>query len=174
MPNEIDVGLFLIRFTAGVLMAAHGAQKLLGWWGGSSMSRWAADLDGQGIRPGWLWAWISVGGQVAGLLLAAGFLTPLAAAASLIGPMAVVVVQKWPKGFFNVRGGIEFMLTILVIGVAIALTGPGAISVDSALGFAVALPIRLVLAAGALLIGVAVALPAQRAAAPSHPHAPAR
>lgn len=167
MPNEIDLGLCLIRVMAGLLMAAHGAQKLLGWWGGSSMTKWAAELDRQGMRPAWLWAWISVGGQLAGLLLAIGLLTPITAALSLVAPMVVVVVQKWSKGFFNVRGGIEFMVSILVIGVALAITGPGAISLDAALGFQLGLPLRIgivVIAAVGALVAVLPAKPAEMAA----------
>jgi len=165
MPDEMDLGLFLIRAMAGLLMAAHGAQKLFGWWGGSSMDQWAADLDKQGIRPGRLWAYVSVGAQfVGGLMLAAGFLTPLATV-SLIGPMVVVVVQKWPKGFFNLRGGFEFMLSILVIGVALAFTGPGAISVDAIIGFSLDLPVRVAIVAVHVIGALAAVLPAQRAAA---------
>lgn len=165
MPDEMDLGLFLIRAMAGLLMAAHGAQKLFGWWGGSSMDRWAADLDKQGIRPGRLWAYVSVGAQFfGGLMLAAGFLTPLATV-SLIGPMVVVVVQKWSKGFFNVKGGFEFMLSILVIGVALAFTGPGAISVDVTIGFNLDLPIRVAIVAVQLIGALAAVVPAQRAAA---------
>ena len=166
--DGLDLGLFLIRAMAGLLMAGHGAQKLFGWWGGSSMTKWAADLEAkQGIRPGWLWAWVSVGGQFfAGLALAAGFLTPLAAAASLVGPMMVVVVQKWSKGFFNVRGGYEFMLAILVIGVALAFTGPGAISVDALIGFAPALPVRLAIVAAAAAGALVAVLPSRPGAEP--------
>ncbi len=167
--DGLDLGLFLMRAMAGLLMAGHGAQKLFGWWGGSSMTKWAADLEArQGIRPGWLWAWVSVGGQFfAGLALAAGFLTPVAAAASLVGPMAVVVVQRWSKGFFNVRGGYEFMLSILLIGVALAFTGPGAISVDAALGLTIPLPFRLAIVAAAVVGALVAVLPARSAAEPA-------
>lgn len=169
--DETDVGLFLIRVMAGLLMAGHGAQKLLGWWGGSTMAKWAQDLEQkQGIRPGWLWAWVSVGGQFfAGIALAAGFLTPLAAAASLVGPMVVVVVQKYPKGFFNVRGGYEFMLSILVTGAGLVLTGPGAISVDAAIGFGLPAPVRVAILAAAIIGALAAVLPARPPAEGSRP-----
>ena len=165
MPDDLDVGLALVRIMAGLLMAAHGAQKLLGWWGGSSMAKWSEDLERQGVRPGWLWAWISVLGQMAGLALAIGFLTPITAAASLVAPMVVVVIQKWPKGFFNVRGGIEFMLAILVIGVALVLTGPGAVSVDALIGFSLDLPVRLAIL-GAAFAGALLAVLPGRGRAP--------
>jgi putative oxidoreductase len=163
MPDDLDLGLAMIRVTAGLLMAAHGAQKLLGWWGGSSMAKWTADLEGQGVRPAALWAWVSVGGQMAGLVLAIGLLTPLAAAASLVAPMVVVVVQKWPKGFFNVRGGIEFMVLILFTGIALILTGPGAVSVDALIGFDLDLPVRLAIAVAAVAGGLVAVLPGRNA-----------
>jgi putative oxidoreductase len=163
MPDELDLGLAMIRITAGLLMAAHGAQKLLGWWGGSSMSKWSADLEGQGIRPAALRAWVSVGGQMAGLVLAIGLLTPLAAAASLVAPMVVVVVQKWPKGFFNVRGGIEFMVLILITGIALILTGPGSVSVDALIGIDLDLPVRLAIAVAAVAGALLAVLPGRSA-----------
>ena len=164
MVTDVDVGLFLIRATAGLLMAGHGAQKLFGWFGGSSMEQWAADLDKMGIRPAAIWAYISVGAQFfGGLLLAAGLLTPLATV-SLVGPMAVVVIQKWSKGFFNVRGGYEFMLLLLVIGVAFGISGPGAISVDSAIGFDLSLPIRAGIVLGTLVAAVVAVVPTRSAA----------
>jgi putative oxidoreductase len=162
--TDVDVGLFLIRATAGLMMAGHGAQKLFGWFGGSSMEQWAADLERMGIKPAGLWAYLSVGSQFfGGLLLAAGLLTPLATV-SLVGPMAVVVVQKWSKGFFNVRGGYEFMLLLLVIGLGIGISGPGAISVDSVIGFNLALPIRLGILVATLVAALAALLPARSAA----------
>jgi putative oxidoreductase len=164
--TEVDIGLFLIRATAGLLMAAHGAQKLLGWFGGSSMAQWAADLERMGIRPAGAWAYISVGAQFfGGLLLAAGLLTPFATV-SLVGPMAVVVIQKWSKGFFNVRGGYEFMLLLLIIGVAFAFTGPGAVSVDAAIGFDLALELRLGIVLATVVAAVAAVIPG-RAAVPA-------
>jgi putative oxidoreductase len=162
--TDVDIGLFLIRFTAGVLMAAHGAQKLFGWFGGSSMAQWTADLERMGIRPAAAWAYISIGAQfVGGLLLAAGLLTPFATV-SLVGPMAVVVIQKWEKGFFNVRGGFEFMLLLLVIGVAFGISGPGAISLDAALGFGLPLPIRAGILVLTLLAALVALLPARSTA----------
>ncbi len=68
-----------------------------------------------------------------GLLLAGGFLTPLASfllATVMLNAIATVV---WPKGFF---GGYEFELTLATVAVALAATGPGEISVDDAIGWA--------------------------------------
>jgi putative oxidoreductase len=162
--TEVDIGLFLIRATAGLLMAGHGAQKLFGWFGGSSMEQWTADLERMGIRPAAAWAYISVGAQfVGGLLLAAGLLTPLATV-SLVGPMAVVVIQKWSKGFFNVRGGYEFMLLLLVIGVAFGVSGPGAISVDEVIGWELALPVRLAIVLGTIVAAVVAVVPGRSTA----------
>ena len=107
---------------------------------------------------------ISISAQfVGGLLLAAGLLTPFATV-SLVGPMAVVVMQKWSKGFFNVRGGYEFMLLLLVIGIAFAISGPGAISVDSAIGFSLALPIRAGIVLATLLAALIAVIPTRSTA----------
>ena len=68
-----------------------------------------------------------------GLLLAGGFLTPLASlllATVMLNAIATVV---WPKGFL---GGYEFELTLLTVAVALAATGPGEFSLDDAIGWA--------------------------------------
>jgi putative oxidoreductase len=71
---------------------------------------------------------------VGGLLLAAGLFTPLAAVA-IIGVMVVAVGSvHWPKGFFVSNGGFEYNLTLAAGALAVAFTGPGAFSLDRALG----------------------------------------
>ena len=69
-----------------------------------------------------------------GLFLAAGFLTPFAAAA-LVGVMLVAAVSVHLKaGYFAHTGGYEYTLVLAAVAVALAFTGPGAISLDHALG----------------------------------------
>lgn len=75
-----------------------------------------------------------MGEMAGGLLLAAGFLTPLAGAA-LISVMVVATVSAhWQKGFFAHSGGFEYTLVLAASALALAFTGPGAISFDRALG----------------------------------------
>jgi putative oxidoreductase len=152
--DSADLGLLVLRLVVGLTFAAHGAQKAFGWWAGPGYTGWTGALQGMGWRPARLWALISVGAELAaGFLLALGFLTPLAATA-LIGQSVVIVVSiHWPKGFWNSKGGWEFPTSLAAGAIAICLTGPGAISLDAALGLAFAQPVRLGLVALGLLGG---------------------
>ncbi len=164
----IDIGLLVLRLVVGLTFAAHGSQKVFGWWEGPGPEGWRSGVERMGFEPAPVWAYLSsLTELVGGLLLAFGFLTPLAAAA-LVG-MAIVIISKvhLPKGFFNTAGGIEFPLVLGGAALALLLTGPGRISVDDALGLAVPADVRLVL----LLLGVAAGLAAfalSRAATRSH------
>lgn len=164
--DSADLGLLVLRLVVGLTFAAHGAQKAFGWWAGPGYTGWTGALQGMGWRPAPLWALISVGAELAaGLLFALGFLTPLAAAA-LIGQSVVIVLSiHWQKGFWNSKGGWEFPTTLAAGAIAICLTGPGAISLDAALGLAFAQPIRLGLVALGLLGGFG-ALAVKRLVAP--------
>ena len=153
--DSADLGLVVLRLVVGLIFAAHGAQKAFGWWAGPGYAGWTGALKNMGWRPAPLWALVSIGAELAaGLLLAIGLLTPLAAMA-LIGQSVVIVYGvHWPKGFWNAKGGWEFPISLAAGVVAIGLTGPGAISLDAALGLAFAEPVRLGLAALGLVGGV--------------------
>ena len=78
---ELDAGIAALRITIGLIFAAHGAQKAFGWWKGPGYAAWTGAIGKMGFRPVALWAFISVAAELgAGLLLALGLLTPLAAA----------------------------------------------------------------------------------------------
>ena len=72
--------------------------------------------------------------------------------------LAAVALVHWPKGFWNTRGGIEFNLLIIGVVAALAVTGPGELSLDAAIGIKLPEPLTLVGGALAMLAGVAVAL----------------
>src|SRR6185503_13140242 len=125
----MELGLFLLRITVGLTLAAHGAQKLLGWFGGYGIAGTAGWLESVGFRPGRLHAILAgvteIGG---GLLLAIGLATPLGAAivASVMIVAAAIVHLK--NGFFITGGGVEYNVVLGVAALAIAFTGPGALS----------------------------------------------
>jgi putative oxidoreductase len=153
----IDAALLVLRVGVGLVFAAHGAQKLFGWWNGPGMTGWQGAMEHMGYRPAPLFATVSAlvefGG---GLLLAIGFLTPLVAAVLIAQAIVIVGSAHWRNGFFNTKGGFEFPLTLGVGAAAILLAGPGAISVDAALGVEAAPDVRLVLAVLAVAAGLVV------------------
>jgi putative oxidoreductase len=116
--------LLIVRVVVGLTLAAHGAQKLLGWFGGAGYARTRQGFHAQGFRPAALWLWLAILGELGGgLSLALGFLTPLGAAGA-VGAMAVAINSHWAKGFFNTKGGFEYPLTLLVVSAANGLAGP--------------------------------------------------
>jgi putative oxidoreductase len=128
----------LIRVVLGVIFFAHGAQKVLGWWGGSGFAATLKMFTDQGI-PAPLAILIMGGELFGGLGLIVGCLTRLAAAgvaAIMLGALLLVHLQY---GFFmnwfnepNRGHGIETVLAYLTMAVSIVLTGPGMLAVDGA------------------------------------------
>ena len=129
----MDIGLLLLRLVVGTTLAAHGAQKLLGWFGGPGLAGAAAGFEGLGFTPGRRHALmasvVEIGG---GLLLAVGLATPLAAAIVASVMIVAAVSAHLPRGFFSQNGGFEYNLVLGVAGLTPAFTGPGRISLDAA------------------------------------------
>ena len=153
-----DLGLLILRVIVGLTFAAHGAQKMFGWWGGAGWEGWQAVMVRLGFRPPALFGALSIGAEVgAGLLLAVGFLTPLAGLA-LIGQEIVIIAKShWARGFWNRDNGFEFPLALFAGTVAIALMGPGRASLDAAAGIGASEALRLALVGLGLLGGLVTA-----------------
>ena len=155
----VAAGLLILRLVIGVIMIGHGAQKVFGWWGGPGLAGWTQAMTRMRIRPPQAWAYISAFGEVAGgTLLILGFLTPLACAAIAGSMLVAIYLVHLPKGFWVSKGGYEFNLSILGAIVALALIGPGAVSVDAALRINLSQPLVLIALAIAVIAGVAAAL----------------
>jgi putative oxidoreductase len=177
MPATVNTALLVLRLVGGLTIAAHGAQKLFGWFGGPGFAKFAQGFQSQGLKPGWLWTCLAILGEVGGgLSVAFGFLTPLGAA-GMFGAMFIAIAKShWKNGFFNSKRGIEFPLQVLAIGTALGIAGPGAYSLDSLLKLN--LPetlLFLILAAAALLVdivGLTIGRPPTAAPANTAPSLP--
>lgn len=133
----MDAGLAVARIAVGLLMAAHGTQKAFGWFGGYGLAGTGGFFEQLGFRPGRLFAALAASAEVGGgLLLALGFLGPIGPAAILSVMVVAVATVHWPHGLFAQNNGIEVPLLYGIAAVALALTGPGGISLDAALGLA--------------------------------------
>jgi putative oxidoreductase len=159
--DAIDISLFLIQLAVGLTFAAHGAQKVFGWWGGPGLTGWEGAMQHMGFRPARAFAltsaFVELGG---GILLAVGLLSPLAAAALVAQSVVIIGHVHWANGFFSTRSGIEFPMLLGVGAAAIGLAGAGAISVDALLGVTFESWTRLGFVIAAIAAGlVALAIP---------------
>jgi putative oxidoreductase len=161
-------GLLILRLVVGLTLAAHGAQKLFGWFGGYGLTGTGQFFEQLGFRPGRLQATLAGSAElVGGVFLAAGFLTPAAAAAVVAVMLVAAVSVHVAKGFFATSGGYEYTLVLGAAALALAFTGPGAISADRALGISWSGETWGLAALAAGLIGGAVPLMARKTAGTS-------
>ncbi len=152
----------------GLILAAHGAQKLFGWWGGSGMTGWTQMVQKLRIRPAQPWAWVAALSEFGGgLLFALGLLSPLGSLAIAGAMLVAIATVHVSKGFWNTKGGYEFNLSLIAGAVAIALAGPGAYSLDRTLGIHLPEPTTLIVGTIALIAGVAVTLASRKQAEPA-------
>jgi len=161
------LGLLILRLVVGLTMAAHGSQKLFGWFGGYGLQGTGGFLETLGFIPGRrnaLFAGLAEFGG--GVLLALGFATPLAATLIISVMFVATATVHLKNGFFNHNQGYEFPLTLAAVALSVAIIGAGPISVDGALHLRDAGPVW---GLGALLAGViggAIQLARRRAPQP--------
>jgi putative oxidoreductase len=133
-PHSIDLALLALRLMVGAVFLAHGINHVFGGGKIAGTGRWFESL---GMKPGWMHAWTASLTEIgAGALLVLGLLTSVAAA-GVIGVMLVALIANhWKNGFFIFRPGegYEYVLTLTVVGFALAMLGPGDWSLDHAAG----------------------------------------
>ncbi|MFX0574348.1 DoxX family protein [Nocardia nepalensis] len=128
--SAADIGLVLLRVVFGGLLAAHGGQKLFGWFSGMGWSRNAATFDSMGYNPGKLFGTLAgLSEFTGGILLVLGLLTPLASAI-VLGTMINAINTTWSGGLMTGKG-YELPLLFATVGAVVAFTGPGRFSLDS-------------------------------------------
>jgi putative oxidoreductase len=131
----LSAGLLAARLVLGSLMAAHGAQKLFGWFGGPGLRGTAAGMEHLGFRPGLPFALAAGATEVAsGVLVALGLLGPVGPALMVSVMLVAAVSAHLKNGLWAQNGGYEMALLYGAVAVALAFTGFGAWSADAALG----------------------------------------
>jgi len=131
--DSINLALLVLRSGVGAVMLAHGINHIFGGGKIQGTARWFQSL---GMKPGIVHAWLASLTEIAGgTLLVLGLLTPLGGA-SVIGVMLVAwITNHRGNGFFIFRPGEgwEYVMTLTIAGLAIAVLGAGEWSLDHAL-----------------------------------------
>ena len=132
--ETLSIGLLLARVVFGLVMAAHGAQKLLGWFGGYGLNKTGEVFGQQGFRPGRVFVTAASLTEItSGLLVALGLLGPIGPAL-MISVMVVAMSVHWEHGLFAANKGIELPLLYATAALGLALAGHGRYSLDAWLG----------------------------------------
>ena len=124
-----------LRIPVGLIFAAHGDQKLFGWFGGYGLEGTAQWMDSIGLAPGVLMATLAGAAEFfGGLALLAGLLVRPAAVALAVTMLVALFKVHFEHGLFMSNNGYEYALALLAVSVALALSGAGRASLDQALG----------------------------------------
>lgn len=155
--TAISAGLLVLRLVVGLSMAAHGTQKLFGWFGGYGLAGTGGFFESLGFRPGKTFAFAAGATELlSGILIALGFLGPIGSALMLSVMIVAAVTVHWKNGFFASSGGIELTVLFAVAAIALAFTGFGQFSLDAITGLDAFVTPRESMAA--LLLGVVGAI----------------
>ncbi|MBI4497289.1 MAG: DoxX family protein [Chloroflexi bacterium] len=168
----IDLTLLVLRLVVGGLFIGHGAQKLFGWFGGYGFAGTRGFMgNALRLRPAGLWTALAGLSEFGGgLLFAVGLLSPLGPLGIIAAMLMAILLLHWGR-LWVTENGMEYPLVALTAAAAVALSGPGAYSLDAALGIALPAPATFIAGLVAVLAGTLTAL-ATRAPATSDVTAP--
>lgn len=125
--KTLDYGLLLIRLALGIIMVAHGAQKLFTFGYGGVVG----GMTQMGLPLPQVSAALIIAAELGGgLLMLAGLLTRFAGAAFAFAMLVAATQVHLAAGFF-LPNGYEFTLMLALTALGITLTGPGRLSIDA-------------------------------------------
>ncbi len=126
-----------LRVPVGIVFAAHGAQKLFGWFGGYGLAGTGGYMESIGLSPGTVMAALAGGAEFfGGLALVVGLLVRPASAVLAFTMLVAIFSAHISKGLFIANGGYEYALALLAVTVSLLVSGAGRLSVDSVMGSA--------------------------------------
>ena len=139
LKSDAGIAALALRVPVGIILAAHGAQKLFGWFGGYGLEgtgQWMASI---GLEPGYLMALLAGSAEFfGGLALIVGLLIRPAAAVSAFTMLVAIFSVHVEHGLFLANNGYEFALTLFAATVAIAIQGAGSYAADNAIAKSIA------------------------------------
>ena len=126
-----------VRLALGAVFVAHGAQKVLGLWGGPGLSQFASGQAPMGLKPAWFWLGAAALAElVGGALVLLGLMTRLGALLLLSVMLVAMFGVHWSGGFFITNQpmpGIEYTLALAGMALALVVSGGGRLSLDETL-----------------------------------------
>ncbi|WP_201535504.1 DoxX family protein [Psychrobacter immobilis] len=132
--SNAGVAELILRVPVGLILAAHGAQKLFGWFGGHGLAGTAGYMSSIGMEPGYLMAILAGSAEFfGGLALVLGLLTRPAAVVAGFTMLVAIFSVHIGNGLFASNNGYEYALTLLVVLVSLAIQGGGYLSLDNSL-----------------------------------------
>ncbi|MBB1349180.1 MULTISPECIES: DoxX family protein [unclassified Pseudoalteromonas] len=134
LSSKAGVAALILRVPVGLILAAHGAQKLFAWFGGYGLEgtgQWMASI---GLEPGYWLAMMAGSAEFyGGIALAIGLLTRPAAVVAGFTMLIAIFSVHISNGLFMANNGYEYALTLLVVTVVLAIQGAGSFSLDNVL-----------------------------------------
>ncbi|NHI00460.1 DoxX family protein [Oceanimonas sp. MB9] len=132
LESHAGLAALTLRVPTGIILAAHGAQKLFGWFGGYGLEgtgQWMASI---GLGPGYLMALLAGSAEFfGGLALLLGLLTRPAALVSAVTMLVALFSVHIDNGLFMANNGYEYALTLFAVSAALAIQGGGRLALDN-------------------------------------------
>ncbi|WP_137168437.1 DoxX family protein [Salinimonas lutimaris] len=135
------LGQVFLRVPVGIILAAHGAQKLFGWFGGYGLEGTGQWMESIGLAPGLIMALLAGSAEFfGGLALIAGLATRPAALVTAFTMVIAIFSVHIGNGLFMSNNGYEFALALLAATVTLTIQGAGSYSADALLADKLASP----------------------------------
>lgn len=130
--SEAGLEAVILRVPIGLILAAHGSQKLFAWFGGYGLEGTGQWMASVGLTPGYIMALLAGSAEFfGGVALILGLLTRSAALVNALTMLVALFWVHWGNGFFLDTHGIEYALALLSATATLAFTGGGRYSLDA-------------------------------------------
>ncbi|MDN2661890.1 DoxX family protein [Psychromonas sp. 14N.309.X.WAT.B.A12] len=134
LKTNAGLGSLIIRIPVGLILVAHGSQKLFAWFGGYGLEGTGQWMESIGLAPGFLMALLAGSAEFfGGIALILGLLTRPAALLIAFTMLVAIFTAHISNGLFISNGGIEYALTLFAATLALTFQGAGRFSIDNRL-----------------------------------------
>ncbi|BBO28034.1 oxidoreductase [Alteromonas sp. I4] len=130
--SNAGLSALVLRVPVGIVLAAHGAQKLFAWFGGYGLEGTGQYMESIGLAPGFLMALLAGSAEFfGGLALVLGVLTRPAALVSAFTMLMAIFTAHISNGLFLSNGGYEYALALFAASLSLVFSGAGRLAVDN-------------------------------------------